>query len=47
MEQVGPASSGLVRLGISVSAAGKVTVDPNKQFPQEKWEDKACFVEIP
>ncbi|MCX7008617.1 MAG: Rieske (2Fe-2S) protein [Kiritimatiellaeota bacterium] len=46
MAQVGPATSGLVRHGISVNGDGKVIVDPNKQFPQDKWTDKGCFVEI-
>lgn len=46
MVQVGPASSGLVRLGISQKADGHVIVDPNKEFPQDKWTDKGCFLEI-
>jgi len=42
---VGPASSGLVRLGITVNAEGHVMVNPNKQFPQDKWDDKgSCLV---
>lgn len=42
---VGPASSGLVRLGIAVNAEGHVMVNPNKQFPQDKWDDKgSCLV---
>jgi nitrite reductase/ring-hydroxylating ferredoxin subunit len=43
---VGPASSGLTRLGITVNKAGHVVVDPGKEFPQDKWTDKACYVEI-
>ena len=43
---VGPASSGLIRLGITVNKDGQVTVDPNKQFPQDKWTDKGCYVEV-
>jgi nitrite reductase/ring-hydroxylating ferredoxin subunit len=43
--QVGPATSGLVRLGISVNKDDKVSVDPNKQFPQEKWNDKGCYLD--
>jgi nitrite reductase/ring-hydroxylating ferredoxin subunit len=44
--QVGPATSGLVRLGITQDSAGRLLVDPAKEFPQEKWEDRGCFVEI-
>ena len=46
MVQVGPATSGLVRLGITLNGEGHLVVDPNKEFPQEKWTDKGCFVEI-
>jgi len=46
MVQVGPATSGLVRLGITVNDAVHVIVNPNKEFPQDKWTDKGCFVEI-
>jgi nitrite reductase/ring-hydroxylating ferredoxin subunit len=42
---VGPASSGLVRLGVSVNKDGHVMVNPNKEFPQDKWTDKACYIE--
>lgn len=45
MVVVGPASSGLPRLGISVNKDGRAIVDPNKVFPQDKWTDKACYVE--
>ncbi len=45
MVQVGPATSGLVRLGISVNAEGHVIVDPNKEFPQDKWTEKGCYLE--
>lgn len=44
---VGPATSGLIRLGISVNPKGNVVVNPNKKFPQDKWEEKGAFVEIP
>lgn len=43
---VAPASTGLVRLGISVNKEGRVMVDPNRQFPQDKWTDKGCYVEV-
>ena len=33
-------------LGISVNDAGHILVNPNKEFPQDKWTDKGCFVEI-
>ena len=46
MVMVAPASSGMVRLGISVNAEGQVVVDPSKEFPQDKWEDKASFIEV-
>jgi len=47
MVQVGPASSGLTRLGITLNAEGHLVVNPAKEFPQDKWTDKGCFVEIP
>ncbi|MBI5683551.1 MAG: Rieske 2Fe-2S domain-containing protein [Verrucomicrobia bacterium] len=43
---VGPASSGLVRHGISVNKDGHVMVDPSKEFHQDKWGDKGCYVEV-
>ena len=43
---VGPASSGLIRLGITVNKEGHVMVNPVKEFPQDKWTDKACYVEV-
>ena len=43
---VGPASSGLIRLGIAVNAEGHVIVNPSKEFPQDKWTDNACYVEV-
>gem|GEM_PF-2456806 len=43
---VGPASGGVVRLGITVNAEGRVIVNPNKQFPCDKWEDKGSYVVI-
>ena len=46
MVTVGPAASGLVRLGISLKDDGHVMVDPNKEFPQDKWTDKGCYLEV-
>lgn len=46
MVVVGPASSGLVRLGIVVNGAGQIVVDPNKEFSQDQWIDKSCYIEI-
>lgn len=43
---VGPASTGLIRLGITVNKEGHVMVNPAKEFPQDKWTDKACYVEV-
>ncbi len=45
MVMVGPASNGLPRLGISVNKDGHAIVDPNKDFPPDKWTDKASYVE--
>jgi nitrite reductase/ring-hydroxylating ferredoxin subunit len=41
---VGPASTGLVRFGISVNKEGHAIVDPNQQFPQDRWTDKGCYL---
>lgn len=46
LAMVGPASGGLTRLGISVNKDGHVTVDPNKEFPQDKWTDKGSYIEV-
>ncbi|MFA6565014.1 MAG: Rieske (2Fe-2S) protein [Verrucomicrobiia bacterium] len=43
---VGPASGGLTRLGVTVNKDGHVMVDPNKEFSQDKWTDKGCYVEV-
>ncbi len=43
---VGPASSGLVRFGISVNGAGHVIVNRNREFPQEKWTEKDCYLVV-
>jgi Rieske Fe-S protein len=43
---VGPAATGLVRLGISVNDKGNVVVDPNKEFPQAKWTEKGSYIEV-
>ena len=42
---VGPASSGLIRLGITVNGEGHTIVNRNQEFPQDKWTDKGCYVE--
>lgn len=41
---IGPATSGLVRLGISVNAQGQVVVDRNVEFPQDRWNDKGSSI---
>lgn len=43
---VGPASTGLTRFGITVNAEGRVIVDPNKEFHQDKWGDKGSYVTV-
>jgi nitrite reductase/ring-hydroxylating ferredoxin subunit len=43
---VGPASTGLIRFGVAANKEGHVMVDPNKEFPQDKWTDKGCYVEV-
>lgn len=43
---VGPAAHGLVRLGIAVNSQGRVLVDPVKEFPQEKWDDKGSYIAV-
>lgn len=43
---VGPATSGLLRFGISVDDKGRIIVNRNLEFPQEKWTEKGCFIEI-
>ena len=43
---VGPASSGLVRLGISVNGEGHVIVNRAEEFPEESWKDKQSFIEV-
>ena len=46
MVVVGPATSGLMRLGIVVNSAGHIVVNPKKEFPQDKWTDKGCYIEV-
>ena len=46
MVVVGPAASGLIRLGIVVNGAGHIMVNPSKEFPQDKWTDKGCYIEV-
>jgi len=43
---VGPAATGLIRHGISVNDKGNVVVDRNKEFPQAKWTEKDCYIEV-
>jgi len=43
---VGPASSGLIRLGIAVNDKGRVVVNPNQEFPQDKWTDKGGSIAV-
>lgn len=43
---VGPASVSLARLGISRDKEGRITVDPKKQFPEDKWDDAGAFLEL-
>lgn len=43
---VGPASAGLVRLGISVNAEGHVLVHPGDEFPEDNWADKQSFLDV-
>ena len=43
---VGPASSGLIRLGIAVNDKGHVVVNPNQEFPQDKWTDKGSSIAV-
>ena len=32
---------------VKINAEGHLVVNPAKEFPQDKWTDKGCFVEIP
>jgi len=41
---VGPASTGLIRYGISVNDKGHVIVDRNVTFPQDKWTNDGSFL---
>lgn len=43
---IGPATTGLVRLGIAVNDKGHVIVEPGKEFPQDDWSDKSSYLEI-
>lgn len=43
---IGPATTGLVRLGIAVNDKGHVIVEPGKEFPQDEWSEKASYIEI-
>ena len=46
MVTVGPASSGLIRFGITVNDKGHVVVNRNQKFLQGNWTDKGCYVEV-
>src|SRR4051812_45828468 len=41
----GPAKAALFRLGISVTDAGKVVVDPTKKFGEKEWENKGASID--
>jgi nitrite reductase/ring-hydroxylating ferredoxin subunit len=43
---VGPASTGLVRLGISVNGEGHVIVNPTEEFPEDNWTDRQSSIEV-
>ena len=43
---IGPASTGLVRLGISVNGEGHVIVNLGEEFPEDSWPDKNSFIEV-
>lgn len=42
----GPATSPLIRYGISKTADGHILVDGTKTFDKEKWSDPASFVQV-
>ena len=42
----GPVKRGLVRFAISLNAQGHVMVDTDKEFPQNQWNDKGCFIPV-
>lgn len=42
----GPVHEGLLRFGVSVNDQRRVIVDPNQQFPQSRWGEKASYVAI-
>ncbi len=42
----GPVRQGLVRFGIAVDDTGIVRVDPNKQFPETKWDEAGSFIPV-
>lgn len=43
---IGPATSGLVRLGIAVNAEGHVIVNPREEFPQDNWSDAKSYIDV-
>ena len=42
----GPVRQGLVRFGIAVDDKGIVRIDPNKKFPEAKWNDARSFIPL-
>jgi Rieske Fe-S protein len=43
---IGPATDGMVRLGISLNEKGRVVVDRNQEFPQDKWAEKGASIRL-
>lgn len=44
--QVGPATTGVTRFGIAINDKGRIEVNRNVEYPQDKWSDKASFIEM-
>ena len=42
----GPVRQGLLRFGIAVDDKGIVRVDPNKQFPEAKWDEAGSHIRL-
>src|SRR5688500_12736598 len=42
----GPARTALPRLRITVSAEGRLTIDPATKFPESKWNDPNSYVTV-
>ncbi len=43
---IGPATDGMVRLGISMDGKGRIMVDRNQEFPQDKWTEKGASIRL-